>query len=49
LDRLKVDRLKIDDPSCSQYQIVIDLMAKDEGTLEKEKLEKLEKLRQEQS
>eukprot|EP00347_Sterkiella_histriomuscorum_P001146 403373151 len=43
LDRLKIDKLKIDDPSCSQYQIVLDLMGKDEATMLKERQERLEK------
>jgi len=30
MDRLKQDKLKLDDPTCSQYQIILDLMGKDD-------------------
>lgn len=47
MDRLNQDKLRIDDPSCSQYQIVLDLMGKDESVLAREKLKKDGKINEE--
>ncbi len=43
MDRLKSDKLRLDDPSCSQYQIVLDLMGKDEVQTAKDRIERAEK------
>ena len=41
---MKRDKLKLDDPTCSQYQIILDLMGKDEVQLSKEKKDKEERM-----
>ena len=47
MDRLNHDKLRIDDPSCSQYQIVLDLMGKDESTMARDKQRKEDRLQDE--